>query len=78
MTSDDDTTIRQRLERDGFYLGALLLQGVDENIKFCQPFFLYQVHGRGAFFPHKMFDAYYRGEICQKAAASPKWFRMNT
>ena len=51
MISDDDAlSIRQRLELDEFYLGALLLQGVDENINFCQPFFLYQVHGRGAYF----------------------------
>jgi hypothetical protein len=35
------------LEKLGFFLGDLLVDGVDENVLFGRPFFLYQVDATG-------------------------------
>ncbi len=42
------TTIGKRLNDDKFFLGEFLLRGTDENVHFCQPFFLYEVRCCGS------------------------------
>ena len=42
------SSIGKRLKDDKFFLGQFLLRGTDENVHFCQPFFLYEVRCCGS------------------------------
>jgi hypothetical protein len=39
----DGSSIGERLRDDKFFLGNFLLKETDENVYFCQPFFLFEV-----------------------------------